>query len=330
MREQQAAAEHYQQLLHEESLRLARERLHQQMQEGAVGPNPNLPNPPAPTVAPSSAFAQPVYNSSPSHSQSNPTPPPAPPAPTPTPTPTQLQPTGTVSSATSLPSSAFAHTFDPSASDLTLMQQMSLPDLAYTPSSNSNSLTLQLDSIDPSTLVNQPQQLSSITASTPQTSTSSGSPVTSNTPGSVAGSSGPIRPSRSRAASQSGSRSRAASGSGYQSLLESRSRAASSASSIFHPFERDEEDEMDDYEGGLGAGGLGVGDFEIDPEYAGSGATPAHGARGGTSSQMGAASAGVDPESKAKMDPVFLEFLADICSNRTSSFLFCALLPVCS
>ncbi|GAA5911157.1 uncharacterized protein JCM6883_004291 [Sporobolomyces salmoneus] len=307
MREQQAAAEHYQQLLHEESLRLARERLHQQMQEGAVGPNPNLPNPPPPSsIPPSSGFALPtVYTPS----QSNPTPQPT------TPTPTQAQPpvpvpSSSTSSSQTLAPSAYSNAFDPSATDLTLLQQMSLPNLAYT-SNNNSSLPIPPDSIDPSTLVNQPQQLSSVTASTPQTSTSSGSPVTSHTPGSVAGSSGPIRPSRSRAASQSGSRSRAASGSGYQSLLESRSRAASSASSIFHPFERDEEDEMDEYDGGAG----GVGEFEIDPDHSGAGTSAAHNARGGASAQMGAASAGVDPESKAKMDPIFLEFLADVCSN---------------
>ncbi|GAA6012435.1 hypothetical protein JCM11491_004332 [Sporobolomyces phaffii] len=301
MREQQAAAEHYQQLLHEESLRLARERLHQQMQEGAVGSNPNLPNPPQP-VPPSnatSAFAQPVYN------------------PPPNAVGTPLPPTGQQTSAPppsqSLPPSAYPSAFEPSASDLAMLQQMNLPELSYSPStSNPLPLPLQLESIDPSALVSQPQQLSSLASNTSQNSTSSGSPVTSNTPGSVAGSSGPIRPTRSRAASQSGSRSRAASGSGYQSLLESRSRAASSASSIFHPFERDEEDEMDDWNEGAG----GAGEIEIDPDHTGTGATTSMATRGGGfSSQMGAASAGVDPETRAKMDPVFLAYLADICSN---------------
>ena len=101
------------------------------------------------------------------------------------------------------------------------------------------------------------------------------------------------RPSRSRAASNSGyisasgSRSRAASGSGYQSLLDGRSRAASSASSAFGTFERDEEDDLDD-------------DDDLPTK---------------TSSQMGAASAGVDPALRAQMDPIFIEFLAELCSN---------------
>ncbi|GAA5887804.1 hypothetical protein JCM16303_002336 [Sporobolomyces ruberrimus] len=311
LREQQAAAEHYQQLLHEESLRLARERLHQQMQEGAVGPNPNLPNPPQPLPPPgptSSAFAQPPYQPPPSQ---NTAPPPAP-APSQQQQQQQQQQQSTPSSSTqNLPPNAYSNPFDPSATDLAMLQQMSLPDLSYTP--NSNNLALPPDSIDPSALSGGPSQ-------TPQNSTSSGSPVTSNTPGSVAGSSGPIRPTRSRAASQSGSRSRAASGSGYQSLLESRSRAASSASSIFHPFERDEEDELDDFDRQMGGAG-GAGEIEIDPDHLGSGNFGSMGSRGGMASQMGAATAGVDPESKAKMDPIFLEFLADICSNLDATDL---------
>lgn len=105
------------------------------------------------------------------------------------------------------------------------------------------------------------------------------------------------RPTRSRAASgsgyvsASGSRSRAASGSGYQSLLETRSRAASSASSVFNMYERDDEDELEEEDG-------------------------EHEQPVKVSSQMGAASAGVDPELKVRMDPVFMEFLADLCSNR--------------
>ncbi|KAI5479628.1 hypothetical protein MNV49_003138 [Pseudohyphozyma bogoriensis] len=101
------------------------------------------------------------------------------------------------------------------------------------------------------------------------------------------------RPSRSRAASgsgymsASGSRSRAASGSGYQSLLESRSRAASSASSVFGTYEREEEDELDDQD-----------DHEDAPTKAST-----------------AAPAGVDPALRAALDPIFLEFLADLCSN---------------
>ncbi|KAM0754122.1 hypothetical protein T439DRAFT_171975 [Meredithblackwellia eburnea MCA 4105] len=110
----------------------------------------------------------------------------------------------------------------------------------------------------------------------------------------------PTRPARSRAASgsgyisASGSRSRAASGSGYQSLIESRSRAASSASSAFM-YERDEDDELDE-------------DHDDEQE-------PDEGVPHKQSSQMGAASAGVDPALRAALDPLFVEFLAELCSN---------------
>jgi len=359
MREQQAAADHYQQLLHEESLRLARERLHQQMQEGAAGSNPNLPNPPptaqlqalppqqqtqfVPQIQQSSQMQsqpqhQPMYGNS-TNFPSNPQPPPSATSSQPSHSSQNLPPPSNTSSAFAQPAyipnpppqnppqpppqqqqqpqppsqslpPTFHNAFDPSSTDLAMLQQMHLPDLTFTP--NANPLSLPTESIDPSALNGQ-QHSSSTHSNTPQTSTTSASPVTSNTPGSLSGSTGPIRPSRSRAASQSGSRSRAASGSGYQSLLENRSRAASSASSIFQSFERDEEDEMDDFEGG---------DIEIDPEVTGSGAATSTSMKG-MSSQMGAASAGVDAETKAKMDPIFLEFLADICSNRKSIlFLF--------
>ncbi|KAL8293121.1 hypothetical protein RQP46_000815 [Phenoliferia psychrophenolica] len=129
----------------------------------------------------------------------------------------------------------------------------------------------------------------------PAATTTSAAPVASPPSSVVSGLQS--RPSRSRAASgsgyisASGSRSRAASGSGYQSLLESRSRAASSASSVFGTFERDDDDELDDdhdhEDGGLHK----------------------------TSSQMGAASAGVDPALRAAIDPIFIEFLAELCSN---------------
>jgi len=77
---------------------------------------------------------------------------------------------------------------------------------------------------------------------------------------------------------------------------------------------------MDDFEGG---------DIEIDPEVTGSGAATSTSMKG-VSSQLGAASAGVDAETKAKMDPVFLEFLADICSNRKSTLSHCLLLALTS
>ena len=79
----------------------------------------------------------------------------------------------------------------------------------------------------------------------------------------------------------------------FRSVFESRSWAASSASSVFGTYERDEEDELDDEP-----------DYEEVPHK--------------VSSQLGSASAGVDPELRAAMDPIFLEFLADLCSNRES------------
>lgn len=104
------------------------------------------------------------------------------------------------------------------------------------------------------------------------------------------------RASRSRAASgshvsASGSRSRAASGSGYQSLLEGgRSRAASSASSVYGMHERDEDDREED---------------EIDDD------DTVHNLIAATASVV----PGVEPELKAMMDPIFMDFLADLCSN---------------
>jgi hypothetical protein len=120
---------------------------------------------------------------------------------------------------------------------------------------------------------------------------------------------GPIRQSRSRAASQSGytssgSRSRAASGSGYQVLLESRSRAASSASSVYPAYEKDEEgDDDDDHH-----------ELEHEIEVGGSG--PAT----GRASQLGFVTPRMDSETKARLDAMFLEYLADVCSNRESPF----------
>ena len=60
--------------------------------------------------------------------------------------------------------------------------------------------------------------------------------------------------------------------------------------------ERDEDDELD----------------ELDME------NDANGVIAKTSSIMGAASAGVETELSDKLDPIFLEFLAETCSDRES------------
>lgn len=151
--------------------------------------------------------------------------------------------------------------------------------------------------------------LNSTKVSSNAASTSSG-PITSNSLASPpnSGLTHRERPSRSRAASgsgyvsASGSRSRAASGSGYQSLLDSRSRAVSSGSSAFM-YERDDEDELEDHE---------EGEEDRDHESEGLGRSK--------SSQMGAASAGVDPVLRSKMDPIFYDFMAEVCSD--CEFLF--------
>ncbi|GAA6003153.1 hypothetical protein JCM10207_001774 [Rhodosporidiobolus poonsookiae] len=338
-------AEQYQQMLHEDQLRVARERLHQQMQEGAAGAPQVLPNPPAPTPTPQPPPAQ-------QQQQQTPQPLPQPPPQQPPPpqqqlvfaTPQQAQayalqmqgaqvaPNGAVlipvlghpppgvpiaqaslqpvPNQLSQPLSIQGQfpAFDPSASGDIMMQQLQLQAMGFPPAP---SLATQPDSVDPAALtgtfnptsappsaVVSPQTVSPPNASTPTFATVSAA--------STGGGPGPVRPSRSRAASQSGytssgSRSRAASGSGYQVLLESRSRAASSASSaVYHPpsaFERDEDLDDDD-------------DVEHDIDVGGGGASSAR-----LSSQMGAASAGVDAETTAKMDPIFIEFLAEICSN---------------
>lgn len=150
--------------------------------------------------------------------------------------------------------------------------------------------------------------LSSTKATSNVASVSSG-PITSNSLASPPNSGISLRerPTRSRAASgsgyvsASGSRSRAASGSGYQSLLDSRSRAVSSGSSVFM-YERDDEDELEDHEEGEEGG---------DHESEGLGRSK--------SSQMGAASAGVDPVLRAKMDPIFYDFMAEVCSDCEST-----------
>ncbi|GAA5822689.1 hypothetical protein JCM11251_004344 [Rhodosporidiobolus azoricus] len=192
--------------------------------------------------------------------------------------------------------------------DASMMQHLQFSQLGYAPAS---SLPPQPDSVDPSAISSafntsgaDPSAIvPAATVSPPTTSISA-----FNGAANVNSGAGPVRQSRSRAASQSGyassgSRSRAASGSGYQGLLESRSRAASSASSVYQTYERDEEDDDDD---GMGEG-LGEQDIDV------SGDGPSKGK--GNSSQMGAASAGVDADLTAKMDPVFMDFLAEICSN---------------
>ncbi|GAA6029429.1 hypothetical protein JCM8097_003674 [Rhodosporidiobolus ruineniae] len=358
-------AEQYQQLLHEDQLRVARERLHQQMQEGAAGAPQHLPNPPPaqPTPTPQPSLVQQQQGQPQPSSQPNPQlpqpPPPQQQSFPPQPhqlvfaTPEQAQafhmqmqgttqvpgangqvvlvpvsqlppgalPPGSLPS-TQLGSSApplvaqppaitgqFPVGFDPSGSGDSLMQHVHLPSgLAFAPAPN---LPQPPESVDPSALsgafanaITAPPPAINAPASITPPNTSTSTFVTTPTQPSSSGP-GPVRPSRSRAASQSGytssgSRSRAASGSGYQVLLESRSRAASSASSVFHTAERDDEDDIDE------DGEHGEPDIDV------SGDGPS---RTSKSSQMGAASAGVDAETKAKMDPVFLDFLADICSN---------------
>ncbi|KAM0792288.1 hypothetical protein ACM66B_004978 [Microbotryomycetes sp. NB124-2] len=113
------------------------------------------------------------------------------------------------------------------------------------------------------------------------------------------------RPSRSRAASgsvvtASGSRSRAASGSGYQSLLETRSRAASSASSAWGgPIEREDD----------------VEELKEDDEFEDELEDEMQEARQTKKLGPGAIVPGVDEDLQKRMDPVFVTFLADLCSN---------------
>ncbi|SCV69559.1 BQ2448_2579 [Microbotryum intermedium] len=135
--------------------------------------------------------------------------------------------------------------------------------------------------------------VTSVVAPTPAAQVSLHSPTSAGATPTISS-----RPARSRAASgsgyasASGSRSRAASGSGYQTLSETRSRAASSASSVFGPpYEIDDEDELED-------------EFE-DAVVIKSNAT----------SSLAQAYATVSPELRARMDPVFNEYLCDLCSN---------------
>lgn len=339
-------AEQFQQMLHEDQLRLARERLHQQMQEGAAGAPQTLPNPPFAPSTPQAAQAGQV-SQQPAQQQIAQTPPPqqqpqqqpalagqqptvpaqqpqlvfaSPPqyvqlpngggaAPLLTLTPGNVASAGQplFQHATSQPPAgypAFPAGFDPGSNDPSTALQpvhvlptysvagQQLPQLPIPPPLP--------DSVDPA----------SISGSAASNLVSPANPGASTFASSVATSSGagPVRPSRSRAASQSGytssgSRSRAASGSGYQALLENRSRAASSASSVFQPFERDDED--DEAEDG--------GDFEHDIDVGGGGPASLR------SGQVGSATSGVDDDTRARMDPIFLDFLASICSNRTLS-----------
>ncbi|BGP22629.1 hypothetical protein Rt10032_c08g3497 [Rhodotorula toruloides] len=316
--------EQYQQALHEEQLRLARERLHQQMQEGATpGVPPTLPNPPPPTPTPMPtqqqqpqqsaqqqqpqqqqpmqptqiahpgqlAYAQPAQYAI----QLQPAQPGAPPL---VAIPTNAVPTAlaqTLYAQASQPPGypQYPAGVDPLAigGDINMMHLSGLGGFASSMSGQSQQ-PQQPDSVDPALT----SGIAPSTVSPPMNST----PIFANA---ASGGPGPVRQSRSRAASQSGytssgSRSRAASGSGYQALLESRSRAASSASSVYQMFERDDEDEMDDEAVDLEqveVGGTGPAQSKVPP--------------------MGAASAGVEPELKAVMDPIFFEFLADVCSN---------------
>ena len=109
------------------------------------------------------------------------------------------------------------------------------------------------------------------------------------------------RPSRSRAASSTtGSRSRAESGSGFQSLMESRSRAASSASSAFYnnlEIEKETDDEVTDVEGG-------------DSDMAFS--------RNADAADV--PSTEEEEDLKPLLDPIFLSWLSDVCSDREFSF----------
>ncbi|GAA5967995.1 hypothetical protein JCM11641_003692 [Rhodosporidiobolus odoratus] len=322
-------AEQYQQMLHEDQLRVARERLHQQMQEVSAGVPQNLPNPPVPpqalsmpqpTLLPPSqqapppqqlangqllfatpqqaqAYAMQLQTSSALGGNGPITLVPVLPLPPGGVALQQQSQNLNLSGPPSVSPNHLAQGFNPAnGSDTALLQ---LPNHAYAPAPPPHQS--QPDSIDPSAFsvglppatVSPPTLTAPTFAAAPQATT------------------GPVRPARSRAASQSGyassgSRSRAASGSGYQTLLESRSRAASSASSVYQSFERDE-DEDGDEEGA---------DLDHDIDVSGDGP-----ARAKTSSQMGAASAGVEPDLKVKMDPVFLEFLADICSNLEATDL---------
>ena len=321
------------QMMQAEQLRLARERLHQHMQEGAAGAPQTLPNPP---VEMQQSTSQGQQQPPPQQQQQQPqqhvgldpqqqqqqsaqiayaNPNPF----------GQLQPMGALPTnglsqslypshagsqhGTPQPPSAFSPYpggFDPAA-DITMQQLQQMQGLPGYPLGGAQQQQQQQqaplgDSVDPASLGG----IAPSTVSPPSAGPSAFATL-SNSSGP-----GPVRQSRSRAASQSGytssgSRSRAASGSGYQVLLESRSRAASSASSVYQTFERDEEDD----EGDDGA------DFEHEIDVGGNGPASAR------SSQMGAASAGVDQDTKARMDPVFMDpvfvdFLASVCSNRAS------------
>ncbi|GAA6058162.1 hypothetical protein JCM3770_007034 [Rhodotorula araucariae] len=315
------AEQYQQQMMQAEQLRLARERLHQQMQEGAAGARQTLPNPPPllqqgqpqsqaagqpqqqqqppPQLAPLDQ-QQLVYTAQGQFVQMQGAPPPGA---TLVALPNSTIPTNALSQSLYHSSSQqgtpqppaypqYPAGFDPAA-DLA-MQQLQMQGLpGFTVGAQVQPVSLG-DSIDPASLGG----IAPSTVSPPSVSTATFANVASSS------GPGPVRQSRSRAASQSGyassgSRSRAASGSGYQVLLESRSRAASSASSVYQTFERDEEDD----EGEDGA------EFEHEIDVGGGGPANAR------SSQMGAASAGVDQDTKARMDPVFIDFLANVCSN---------------
>ncbi|GAA5845603.1 hypothetical protein JCM9279_006046 [Rhodotorula babjevae] len=330
------------QMMQAEQLRLARERLHQHMQEGAAGAPQTLPNPPVEMQQSQSQGQQPPPQQQQQQQQqsqqqqqhvgldqqqqqqqsaqlayANPNPfgqlQPQQGMPMGA-LPTSSIPTNGLSQSlypshvgsqhgTPQPSSAFSPYpggFDPVA-DLTMQQLQQMQGLPGYPLGGVQQQQQQQqqqaplgDSVDPASLGG----IAPSTVSPPSAGPSAFASL-SNSSGP-----GPVRQSRSRAASQSGytssgSRSRAASGSGYQVLLESRSRAASSASSVYQTFERDEEDD----EGEDGA------DFEHEIDVGGNGPASAR------SSQMGAASAGVDQDTKARMDPVFVDFLASVCSN---------------
>ncbi|BGP45987.1 hypothetical protein JCM10450v2_001826 [Rhodotorula kratochvilovae] len=315
------------QMMQAEQLRLARERLHQQMQEGAAGAPQTLPNPPSmlqqaqqqaqaagqqqqqqaqqqQQLAPHEQQQQLVYTAQGQFVQMQGAPPPGA---TLVALPASTIPTNALSQSLYHSSSQqgtpqppypqYPAGFDPAA-DLAMqqLQMQGLPGFSVGAQAQPPSLG---DSIDPASLGG----IAPSTVSPPSASTSTFANVASSS-GGGGGGPGPVRQSRSRAASQSGyassgSRSRAASGSGYQVLLESRSRAASTASSVYQTFERDEEDD----DGDDGA------EFEHEIDVGGNGPANAR------SSQMGAASAGVDQDTKARMDPVFIDFLANVCSN---------------
>lgn len=360
-------AEQYQQaLVHEEQLRLARERLHQQMQEGAAPGAPQvLPNPPAPPPTPS-----PAASATMSQSSSQPSPPsqqtpsteltPQPPAPqqlapigfggspsaygqvAPTMAassgpllaiPTQAAPGAITpplySAGGSQSSSAGASTYqftggvDPASDQMAM--QMHLTNLAAFQQQQAQQQQAQQQQAQQQQAQQQAQQQQQYQQQPqqPAPGLQQMESVDPSLTGGIAPSSvsmlananssagpGPIRQSRSRAASQSGytssgSRSRAASGSGYQVLLESRSRAASSASSVYPAYEKDEEG--DDEEDQL--------DLEHEIEVGGSG--PAQ----SKLSQFSIVPPRLDQEMKARLDAIFLEYLADVCSNRECSVL---------